>query len=209
MADVTEDDFREEALEIRDRIAEEHHRGGHVTGFVAGCSICDELKARGQHPPVGPIAVSDDPLVEIAAARLAADELAASNPHLRVLREVREEGAADEFDLISDALRHGERALEEAAAGRHSMATVTATVGVIHAVAGLDETLRSILALLVDQNYEPEPERIDSMERTMPAPVSNDARAMYAESLARAGLPVNPTPENLEALAERDPDDAA
>jgi hypothetical protein len=198
MADVTEDDFREEALEIRDRIAEEHHRGGHVTGFVAGCSICDELKARGQHPPVGPIAVSDDPLVEIAAARLAADELAASNPHLRVLREVREEGAADEFDLISDALRHGERALEEAAAGRHSMATVTATVGVIHAVAGLD-----------DQNYEPEPERIDSMERTMPAPVSNDARAMYAESLARAGLPVNPTPENLEALAERDPDDAA
>lgn len=142
---LDDDEFRDEVLEIKDRIVEEHHRGGHVTGPVAGCAICAEQREM----PAMREAANIRAIEDIARLRLTSAPPADvdGEPEHRI-------NVGGEVSLIEVALADGENALTDAANGRTSIANVRATVGVIRAVAAIDETLRTILAAIVNQQIE-------------------------------------------------------
>jgi hypothetical protein len=208
MAPLDEDDFRDEVLEIKDRIVEEHHRGGHVTGPVAGCAICAALMAAAEEGrarpekyghPEGEVASLPTSLEELARLRLAAGMQAPNTDDYE---------DEDEPGLIELAMLDGTQALTDAMMGKHGQATVTATVGVIRALAAIDDTLRTILAAILDDGVRAgdeldaeRPERPDDDAGPDPAPVpgpvedddeASEARIMRATRLAREGLPKEP-----------------
>jgi hypothetical protein len=165
---LDDDEHRDEVLEIKDRIVEEHHRGGHVTGPVAGCAICAQLTTASSFTSTPtPTPAPPTSIEELARLRLAAGMQAPD---------------ADEYeDELELARADAAQALTDAAMGKHGLAAVTATVGVIRALAAINETLSAILAAVTGPDPAP-----------VPGPVEDDdPEGLYdgsAEAAANRGV---------------------
>lgn len=164
--------------EIFDRIVEEHHRGGHAHGPVAGCAVCAQSAAAvAAQPPTSPedlarlrivetpVPTADpedqaSPLDGAAAARVA-DEL--SGLRAIVQRQIAEAG--DEPLLGDLALQLGEQALSDTQFIPAPVAAqVVALVGIVRAASAIDETLRRILDVLAGSGVEPPVPNVADME---------------------------------------------
>lgn len=127
--------------EILDKIEEGHRRGEHYT-WMAGCSLCTEQFAGGG---VEPAVAGEDELDEIPAGDELVD-LSAARARRGTTGPVRQ---VAEGTLGDVALEDAQQALDEledrfAAATGYRKATVHALVGVVRALAGIEEAIRSL-----------------------------------------------------------------
>jgi hypothetical protein len=173
---LDDDEHRDEVLEIKDRIVEEHHRGGHVTGLVAGCAICAQLMAAAEQGRARPEKYGH-PEGEVASLPTSIEELA----RLRLAAGMQAPDADEYEDELELARADAAQALTDAAMGKHGLAAVTATVGVIRALAAINETLSAILAAVTGPDPAP-----------VPGPVEDDdPEGLYdgsAEAAANRGV---------------------
>lgn len=176
MTPLDEDEFRPEAQEIVTRIDEEHQRGGHVSGYVAGCSICARLR----HQQEAQQAAAEVDVETLARLRLDEQTPAPApvepgdepNPHITVeggfarpdgvIPIAPRRAAAADGTLGDVALEDAQQALDDLeglgklgiVVPNAQQAIAHALVGVVRALAGIEAQMAELIRLLNDPDPE-------------------------------------------------------
>lgn len=148
--------------EILGKIEEAHMRGEHTLGVFAGCTICARQAAAA--PGISGAADAPSMLEELARRVPADDESAAAAPVISLRTGSRPGSIENEPSLADVALQDAQAALDTANLAREhhnpalwSDAQTSALVGVVRALAGLEETIGRVLTRLEFLAPEPEP----------------------------------------------------
>lgn len=186
MDPVEEDAFDDAKLEIYDRIEEEHRRGGHVTGRVAGCNLCAQQYSATAHP--SPAAVTPEAIARLRVID-SPPTVTATNPETEALGRMAAKATAyvpprhtppvygGEESLGDVALQDAQGALDRLNMihGReHALSAIAeGLVGAVRALAGIERQLQFIAATLAYNR--------DSELEQLGAAVGRDAGELDAE----------------------------
>lgn len=167
--------------EILGKIEQQHQAGQHLTGPQAGCSLCAAMVERGE-PPIGE--VEPEQAIDLLARRAAkhAPQVPPRHPTVPSEEEIASWGDRDAPTLGDVALIDAQTALDQIEAlglqgiviPNEKVALVHGVVGVVRALAGIEETLRGLLDALSN-----DPEVIDPSELQPDQPIAQlreDAR---------------------------------